>query len=83
MRNVEARPFAPNGSTFEFASIAGIAAFTRGHSTWSDYDQWRICFSVDGGGRRECLNSGLSLTLEKIKKGPIMGQLRNPHPGKF
>jgi antitoxin HigA-1 len=40
-------------------------------------------FSVDGGGRRGCRNSGLSLTLEKIRKGPIMGQLRNPHPGEI
>jgi antitoxin HigA-1 len=32
-------------------------------------------FSVDGGGRRGCL--------EKIRKGPIMGQLRNPHPGEI
>src|ERR1035437_10823959 len=40
-------------------------------------------FSVDGGGRRGCRNRRLSLTLEKIRKGPIMGQLRNPHPGEI
>src|SRR5665648_401811 len=40
-------------------------------------------FSVDGGGRRGFRNRGLSLTFEKIRKGPIMGQLRNPHPGEI
>jgi addiction module HigA family antidote len=40
-------------------------------------------FSVDGGGRRGCRNRGLPLTLEKNRKGPIMGQLRNPHPGEI
>jgi antitoxin HigA-1 len=40
-------------------------------------------FSVDGEGRRGCRNRGLSLTLEKIRKEPIMGLLRNPHPGEI
>ena len=40
-------------------------------------------FSVEGEGRRGCRNRGLSLTLEKIRKEPIMGLLRNPHPGEI
>src|SRR3974377_2373850 len=40
-------------------------------------------FSMDGGGRRGCRNRGLSLTFDKITKGAIMRQLRNPHPGEI